>query len=202
VSQPLQPSIGDRHERRFPAGRFLHRTTGQKPGGPCFAQHFGQPHSGDVREVTPKQRAHSLCDRHGCARQRRTQLSASVERFDSCSVGAGMMVERQPKPIPQEIASAFSWAVGVYSLSWSPGGPEPTTVLYGQHFTITEISHLVDNFHSSATGESPRNILSRAHEHGRRCVGVETQSDISGWWPCPSTVDAGPQKRMNALVYS
>jgi hypothetical protein len=55
------------------------------------------------------------------------------------------MVERQPQPVPQEIASAFAWAVGAFSLSWSPGAPEPTTVLYGQHFTITEISHLVDN---------------------------------------------------------
>ena len=56
------------------------------------------------------------------------------------------MVERQLQPIPPEIASAFAWAVGAFSLSWSPGGPEPTTVLYGQHFTIMEVGHLVDNF--------------------------------------------------------
>ena len=56
------------------------------------------------------------------------------------------MVERQLQPIAPEITSAFAWAVGAFSLSWSPSGPEPTTVLYGQHFTITEISHLVDHF--------------------------------------------------------
>jgi hypothetical protein len=56
------------------------------------------------------------------------------------------MVERQLQPIAPEITSAFAWAVGTFSLSWSLGGPEPTTLLYGQHFTITEVSHLVDNF--------------------------------------------------------
>lgn len=56
------------------------------------------------------------------------------------------MVEAQRQPIPREIANAFAWAVGTFSLSWNPVGPEPTTLLYGQHFTITEISRLVDNF--------------------------------------------------------
>jgi hypothetical protein len=72
------------------------------------------------------------------------------------------MVEREPKPILQEIASAFAWAVGAFSLSWSPGGPEPTTVLYGQRFTIIEVSHLVDNF-THRLPESVLEILYLAH---------------------------------------
>jgi hypothetical protein len=65
------------------------------------------------------------------------------------------MIEAQLQPIPPEIASAFAWAVGTFSLSWDPGGPEPTTLLYGQHFTISEISHLVDKF----TDPLPESVL-------------------------------------------
>jgi hypothetical protein len=72
------------------------------------------------------------------------------------------MVERQLQPIPPEIASAFAWAAGAFSLSWSPGGPEPTTVLYGQHFTIMEVGHLVDNF-THPLPESLLDILYLAH---------------------------------------
>jgi hypothetical protein len=72
------------------------------------------------------------------------------------------MVERQLQPIPPEIASAFAWAVGAFSLSWSPGEPEPTTVLYGQHFTIVEVSHLVDNF-THPLPESVLEILYLSH---------------------------------------
>jgi hypothetical protein len=67
----------------------------------------------------------------------------------------GFMPDARLDPIPREIATAFAWAVGAFSLSWSPDVREPTTLLYGQHFTISEICHLVDSF----TDPLPETIL-------------------------------------------
>jgi hypothetical protein len=47
-----------------------------------------------------------------------------------------------------------------FSLNWSPALLEPRTLLYGQHFTIGEISRLVDKF-TNPLSEAVLNMLYR-----------------------------------------
>jgi hypothetical protein len=82
------------------------------------------------------------------------------------------MVEASTEPITPEIAVAFAWAVEAFSLNWSPVLPEPTTLLYGQHFTIGEISRLVDRF----TDPLPAVVLNMLYRETDDIKGVDVSA--------------------------
>jgi hypothetical protein len=82
------------------------------------------------------------------------------------------MVEAPTEPIPPEIAVAFAWAVEAFSLNWSPALPEPGTLLYGQHFTIGEISRLVDKF----TDPLPEAVLNMLYRETDDIKGVDVSA--------------------------
>ena len=79
------------------------------------------------------------------------------------------MVEASTEPITPEIAVAFAWAVEAFSLNRCPVLPEPRTLLYGQHFTIGEISRLVDRF----TDPLPAVVLNMLYRETDDIKGVD-----------------------------